>query len=154
MKTLLFWYVEVSRAYCGGGTRFWWCQVSLISVAWVPALESHHLVFSGVNLSCCLWKWLNPPVNLCVSTPEDWLSPIGSWGTKICGTRSALGTGRNWKGTVQEHSSVPVSWGLQVGSSWTRNVSRSGGLTSALRSINTSERPAFSQRDLEYNVLE
>jgi len=31
-----------------------------------------------------------PPLNLCVSTPEDWLSPIGSW------VQKTVGPGQHW----------------------------------------------------------
>jgi hypothetical protein len=37
---------------------------------------------------------------------------------------------------------------LWVGPSWTRNLSRSGGLTCALRCVSTPGRPALSQQDL------
>jgi hypothetical protein len=51
MRILLFRYVWVWRAWCGGRTGFWWCQVALISVAYVLVLPSCHLVISGVSWS-------------------------------------------------------------------------------------------------------
>ena len=58
-----------SQGSCGGRTGFWWCQVALVAVAYVLALASCYLEFSGVSWSCCLWLWLVPPASLCVSTP-------------------------------------------------------------------------------------
>jgi len=52
-------------------------------------------------------------------------------------TGSAPGTGENQKNPVPDCSSVPVSRGLQAGSSWARNVSRRGGLSCALRIVLT-----------------
>ena len=66
-SVLFFWYVGTSRAHCGRRTGFWWCQIILVSVAYVLALASCHLVISGVSWSCCLWLWLVPPASLCVS---------------------------------------------------------------------------------------
>lgn len=43
---------------------------------------------------------------------------------------------------------VPVSRELQAGTSWPRNVSRSGGLTCFLRIVPTSDNPALSPEDL------
>lgn len=62
-------------------------------------------------------------------------------GTSIetCDTESAQGT---------DCCSVPVSRGLQAGSTHSRNVSRSGHLSCALRSVSTSGRPVLSQVDL------
>jgi hypothetical protein len=53
----------------GVATGFWWCQVALVSVAYVLILSFCHLFISGVSWSCLLWLWLVLPVSLCVSTP-------------------------------------------------------------------------------------
>jgi hypothetical protein len=68
-SVLLFSYVGLSRAQCGGKTGFCWCQVALISIACVLVLASGHLVISGISWSCCLWLCFVPPTSLCVSTP-------------------------------------------------------------------------------------
>jgi hypothetical protein len=87
--------VGVSRTHCGGKTGFWWCQVALVSVAYVLALASCHLVISGVSLSCCLWLWLVSPASLCVSTTGRPVLSRRNLGMERCGTGSALGC--RWK---------------------------------------------------------
>jgi hypothetical protein len=64
---LLFWCVEVSRTCYGGRIRFWWCQVILVSVAYVLVLASHHVIISSTT--CPGYVWLEPvlPVVLVVS---------------------------------------------------------------------------------------
>ena len=48
------------RACSGRKTRFWWCQVALVSIVYVLFLGSCHLVISGFSWFCCLWVWLVP----------------------------------------------------------------------------------------------
>lgn len=50
--------LQVSRACCGERARFQWCQVALVSVAYVLVLTSHHVVISVVNWLC--YFQLNP----------------------------------------------------------------------------------------------
>lgn len=85
---------------------------------------------------------LDLPVSLCVSTLRDQLFMSFVTG-------SALAAGRNWNGLVPEFFSGPVSRGLQIGSSWARNMNRSGGFTCALRIVCTSMNPSFSPWDLD-----
>jgi hypothetical protein len=91
----------VSRAHCGGRTGFWWCQVALVSVSYVPALASCHLVISGVSWSCYLWLWLVPPASLCVRTPGKPVLSGRNLDMEHCGTGSATGADRNWKVLLQ-----------------------------------------------------
>jgi hypothetical protein len=81
-------FVE-SMACCGGRTGFWWCHVSLVSVAYVLALVSSHTVISRVSWFCCLSLCLVPPARLCVSTPGRPVLYEGNLGIESCGTRSA-----------------------------------------------------------------
>jgi hypothetical protein len=87
-SVLLFWCVGVSRACCGGSTWFWWYQVALVSIAYVLALASPHLVLSGVSWSCSLWLWLVPSESLCVRTPEIPALSGTNLGMESCGTGS------------------------------------------------------------------
>jgi hypothetical protein len=144
-SVLLFWCVGVSRAHCVGRIGFWWCQVTLVSIVYVLALASCHLVISGVSWSCCLWLWLVSPASLCVSTPERPVLSRRNLGMDSCGTWSA--PGYRWK-PVPNCSLVPVFWGLRVGVSWARNLSRSGGPTCAHRCVCTPGRPALSRQYL------
>jgi hypothetical protein len=57
------------------------------------------------------------------------------------GTESAPGADGNWKDLVLDCTLVPVSNWLWVGPSWARNLSRSGGLTCAHRSVGTLGNP-------------
>ena len=88
---LVFWCVGVSRVHFSGRTGFWWCQVVLVSVAYVLVLVFHHLVTSAVSWSYCLWLWLVPPANLCVSTPVRPVFSGRNLGMNSCGTGSDLG---------------------------------------------------------------
>jgi hypothetical protein len=63
----------------------------MVSVAYVLALASCHLVVSGVSWSCCLWLWLVPPASLCVSTAGRPALSERNFGMGSCGTRSAQG---------------------------------------------------------------
>jgi hypothetical protein len=80
----------ICRACCGGSTGFCWCQVALVSVSYVLALASHHLVFSGVSWSCCLWLWFVPPVSLCVSTPRRPVLSRMNLGMESCVAKGQL----------------------------------------------------------------
>jgi hypothetical protein len=77
-------------------------------------------------------------------------SALSQWelGTENCGIWSAIGANVKWKDLVPSCSLVPVSWGLQMVSSWTRYLSRSGGLTCTPMYVSTSRKPALSQWDL------
>ena len=55
---------------------------------------------------------------------------------------------RNQKDPVLHFSMVPVSCWLWVGPSWTRNLSKTVGLTCAHRCVSTPGRPGFSWKDL------
>jgi hypothetical protein len=62
---LIFRCIAVSRACCGGRTRFWWWWSILDSVAYGLGLASWHLVIPGVSWvslsgACLLCSW--PPV--------------------------------------------------------------------------------------------
>ena len=49
VRVFLFWCVGISSACCGGRTGFWWCQITLVSFAYILALASCHLVISVVS---------------------------------------------------------------------------------------------------------
>ena len=51
----------------GGRTGFWWCQVTLISVACLLMLVSCHMVISSATCPHCIWLEPVPPVILVVS---------------------------------------------------------------------------------------
>ena len=68
---------------------------ALVSVAYVFALASPHLVISGVSWSCRLWVWLVPPVSLNVGTPGRPVLSRRNLGMESCVTGSALGC--RWK---------------------------------------------------------
>jgi hypothetical protein len=54
--------VCVSRTCYGGRVWFWWCQVTLVSVASVLALASWHLIISS---ACCpQYIWLEPVLSI------------------------------------------------------------------------------------------
>jgi hypothetical protein len=50
-----FLHVLEYTACCGGRNGIWWCQIALISVAYVIVLASCHLVVSGISWPCCFW---------------------------------------------------------------------------------------------------
>ena len=132
MRVLIFWFVGVSRACCGGRTGFWWCQVALVSVVYVLALGSCHLVISGVSWYSCPWLWLVPSASLCVSTPSI---SVLSGRNSLCGPGSTLGTDRNPRDTISDFSLVPVIWGL-----WSGPSEQIGSLICAYRFVITTWR--------------
>ena len=138
------WCVGVSRACCSGRTGFWWCQVGLVSVAYVFALASWHLVISGASWSHCLWLWLVPPASLCVSTPGRPGLSERNLGMKSCGTVSAPGCRQKPEGPVHGCSSDPVSWGFWAGPS---------SLTCAHRYVCTPVLPTLSLRYLTISYV-
>jgi hypothetical protein len=91
----------------GGRIRFWWCQVTLVSVASVLMLASWHLIIS--TAPCPRYIWLEPvfPVLLVESELlRVWLS-LGSYNSGILwswdsgyvrfpGSQSASETLRSW----------------------------------------------------------
>ena len=66
IRILLFSCFRISRAFSGGRIGFWCCQVvlMLLFVAYIRPLTSHHLVFSGVDWSCCYWLEPDSTVSL------------------------------------------------------------------------------------------
>jgi hypothetical protein len=53
VRILLFRYVSVSMACCSRRTGFWWCQITLASVAYVLLFTFLHLVGSGQGIPNC-----------------------------------------------------------------------------------------------------
>jgi hypothetical protein len=75
----------------------------------------------------------------------DQISPGGIWVWTAVAQGQLQGTDGNQKNPVPDCFLVPVFWWLLAGPFCTRNLSRSGDLTCAYRSISTPRRPALSQ---------
>ena len=83
--------LEVFWAHGGGSTWLWNCHVAFVSVAYILALASCHLVICGGSWSCCLWLWLVPPEILCVSSTGRPDISGRKLGMESCATGSTLG---------------------------------------------------------------
>ena len=62
----------------------------MVSVVYILALASHHLVISGVSWSCSL-LWLVHPASQCVSIPGRPVLSKRNLVMENCGTGSGLG---------------------------------------------------------------
>jgi hypothetical protein len=96
MWILLFRCDVVSATWYGGRIEFWWCQVTLVSVAYVLILASCHLVIFSATCPgyvwlepVLLWSWLcqNSSESSCLCEPVI----LGSWDPEILGESKLLG---------------------------------------------------------------
>jgi hypothetical protein len=104
---LAFWCDGISRICYSGRIGFWWCQLTLVSIAYVHMLASCHLIISSAT--CPHHIWLEPvlPVILVVSELlrvqlSLWSYDSGilwSWDSRCVralGSQAASGTLRSW----------------------------------------------------------
>jgi hypothetical protein len=79
------------QGYCGGRTVFWFCQVALVSIAYILVFASHlSLQLAGLSFSDCSLSllWAYETVSLDASTPlgdEFSLDGIGMWWAVVQG---------------------------------------------------------------------
>jgi hypothetical protein len=82
MRILLFWCDGLSSTCFGVRIRFWWCQVTLVSVVYVLVIASCCLVISSATYPSCLWLEPVSPMILVVSIlfrVQLSLGSCGSW---------------------------------------------------------------------------
>ena len=150
MRVLLAWCLGVSRACCGGRTGFWWCQVALVSVAYMslplPLAIWLSLSLAGLANSDCGLSFLQACVSVLLG---DQFSLGEIWVFRAVAQGQLQYVDGNWKNPAPGCSYIPVFWWLWVGPSWVRNLSRSDGFTCALRWVSTLGRPSLSQWNLD-----
>ena len=149
----------VSWPCCGGRTGYWWRQLALVSVVYVLALASCHLIISGISWSHCFWVELVPPVSLwachlrCVSSTGTPALPGWDLGMDSCGTGLVLEHRWNWKDPVPSCSVFPVLCGLLVVPSLVSYYKKSVGLSCELRSDSTPWETNSLQEGFGYGEL-
>ena len=103
------------------------------------------LVLAGLAVFDCCLSLLHVSVLILLG---DQFSPGGIWVQKTVTQVQLVSADRNQKDPVLHFSMVPVSCWLWVGPSWTRNLSKTVGLTCVHRCVSTPGSPAFSWQDL------
>lgn len=151
-RILLFRYVGVFRAYCGGITGFWWFQLALITVVYILVLASCHLVFSCLLLSLTGVYSSCKPVSLwtCGLGVTALMGDMHSLGRT--GVQTVVSKGQILASDVNRKNHFPgchvssVPW-LQVVLTWAQYLGRSDGLTSDLWCVSTCWGLALSAQD-------
>jgi hypothetical protein len=104
---LLFWCDGVSRTYYDGSVGFWWCQVTVVSLASVLMFASCHQIFSSAP--CPRYIWLEPVTSIIPVESEIlrvqlslWSCDsgiLGSWDSgcvRVLGSQASSETLRSW----------------------------------------------------------